>query len=301
VTSYLRGLGASFLKQTSLASAASVAAAVLLFTTAAYATTPSPNTGSLGSTADGVNADPVTFGTGAIVVPGDRAAIYNGVAGTNTVIPSFQSALNPPPANPFTVEFWANPTATDNDDAVLSNRIASGNRSGWIFFQRAEATGWNFRMYNGVGSGLGWDLTGGTSTLNAWSHVVAVWNGSAAQLYVNGTLADSSNDPAATGAYNASTTATFTIGTNEAGTSTYNGAVDETAFYPTALSPAQILSHFNAATGPSVNGYHSLIRADGALLQLSNNPVPEPSSILLAAGAAGALLIRRRRKMLGRA
>jgi hypothetical protein len=270
------------------------AAAVLLTTVAAHATTPSLNTGSLGAAADGVNADSVTFGSGVVTAGGDQTALYTGAAGSNTTIPSFQSALNPPTANPFTIEFWGKPTASDNDDVPVSNRVSAGNRSGWIFFQRDAATGWNFRMYNGVGSGLGWDLTGGTAPLNQFSHVVATWNGSAASLYVNGVLADSTNDAAATGVYNASTSAPFAIGTNDGNTSGYTGAVDETAFYPTALSGAQVLSHFNAVTSPIASTYQQLVRTDGALLQLSNNPVPEPSSIILL-GAAG-LLIRRRRR-----
>ncbi len=269
----------------------SVATIGLLFAASAGATTVSPNTGSLGSAANGTNADTVTFGPGAVTAGGDQSAVYDGVSGTNTMVP-FQSALNPASASPFTIEFWARPTGSDNDDAPVSNRVASGNRSGWVFFQRDAATGWNFRMYSGAGSALGWDLTGGTATLNAWSHVVATWNGSAAQLYVNGALADSTNDAAASGVYNASTAANFILAASDTG-SPDAGSVDEAAFYPTALSAAQVLTHFTTASSPVAGAYQSLVRADGALLQLSNNAVPEPSSMLLL-GAGGAVLFRRR-------
>src|SRR3954470_16477056 len=119
-------------------------AAVALFfgTAAAQAATISPNTGSLGSAANGSNADTVTFGPGAVTNGGDRSAVYDGVTGTKTTVP-FQSALNPATASPFTIELWARPTASHNDDAPVSNRVASGNRSGWVFFQRDAATGWN--------------------------------------------------------------------------------------------------------------------------------------------------------------
>jgi len=257
----------------------------------ARATTVSYNTGSLGAAANGTNADSVTFGPGAVSAGGDQGASYNGVGGTNTFI-SFQSGLNPAASSPFTIEFWASPTGSDNDDSPVSNRVSAGNRSGWVFFQRAA--GWNFRMYNGVGGGLGWDLTGGTSNLGSWSHVVATWNGSAAQLYVNGTLADDSNDPAATGIYNASTSATLFLGTTDTG-SPYAGGVDEVAFYPTALSAGQILNHFNTATSAVPGAYHSLVLADGALLQLNNNVIPEPASLGLLGLGALALTGRRRR------
>jgi hypothetical protein len=275
-----------------LASRRLALAAMLLFLAGVTAQAAvSTNTGSLGAAANGINNGTVTSGPGAVTAGGDLAAVFDGVAGSNTTIP-FQPGLNPAAASPFTVEFWARPTASDNDDAPVSNRVSAGNRSGWVFFQRDAATGWNFRMYNGNGSGLGWDLTGGTAPLNgAYSHVVATWNGSAAQLFVNGLLADSSNDGAATGVYNASTTATFSVASTDSG-SPYTGSVDEVAFYGSALSPAQILAHFNAISNPVAGAYHSLIQADGALLQLSNN-VPEPTG-MIALAAGGFALLRRR-------
>jgi hypothetical protein len=255
------------------------------------------NTGSLGSGADGTNADTVTFVPGVVTTGGDQAASYDGFPGTNTIVP-FQAGLNPASASPFTIEFWANPTNSDNDDAPLANRVAAGDRSGWAFFQRAESTGWNLRMYDGVGSNLGWDLTGGTSPLNAWTHVVARWDGSAAQLFVNGVLADSSNDGGASGTYNAntaSTSANFIVASSDTG-SPYTGAIDEVAFYGSALSPAQILNHFNMVSSGTPGLYHSTIRADGARLQLTNNAIPEPGSLGYLGLGALALLRRRARE-----
>jgi hypothetical protein len=269
--------------------------ALLFASTAAQAASISYNTGSLGSSADGTNADAVTTGPGAVAAGDDLAAVYDNVLGHNTIIP-YRPALNPAGANPFTVEFWAQPLTTDNDDAPVANRVATtSNRSGWVFFQRA--TGWNFRMYSGAGGGLGWDLTGGAAPLEEWSHVVATWDGSAARLYVNGLLADNENDSGASGAYNAnpassSAAGNFIVGSSDTA-SPFNGAVDEVAFYATALTEQQILSHFDAASGATAGAYHSLIRSDGALLQLSNNVVPEPSAVALLAVTAPLLLRRR--------
>ena len=260
----------------------------LLAVVAAPAATVSYNTGSLGSEADGTNADAVVFIDGVVLAGGDQAASYDGFTGTHTTVP-FQSGLNPAATNPFTIEFWANPTNSDNDDAPVSNRVASGDRSGWAFFQRDASTGWNFRMYDGVGNALGWDLTGGTSVLNAWSHVVATWDGSAAQLFVNGALADSSNAPGLSGLYNPNTAGSFMIASSDTG-SPYTGALDEVAFYGSALSPAQILNHFNLASGATPGAYHSTILTDGARLQLSNNPIPEPTSLAFVGIGALALL-----------
>jgi hypothetical protein len=269
---------------------------LLLFTaTAGHAATVSYNTGSLGSAADGTNADGVAFVDGVVPVGGDQAASYDGT-GANTIIP-FQSGLNPASASPFTIEFWANPTNSDNDDAPVANRIASGDRSGWAFFQREPNTGWNFRMYDGVGSNLGWDLTGGTSPLAAWSHVVATWNGSVAQLFVNGALADSSNAGGASGGYNASDSASFIVGSSDTG-SPYMGALDEVAFYGSVLTPAQILNHFNIVSS-NPNAYQATVRADGARLQLSNNnpTIPEPASLAIIGLGALVLLTKRVREV----
>jgi len=266
------------------------AAIPLLFTgLTASATTVSTNTGSLGPAANGTNASTVTFGPGAVAAGNDLAAVYSTNAnGTNTTVP-LQSALNPPASSPFSIEFWARPTSTDNDDAPVANRVSTGDRSGWVFFQRAA--GWNFRMYNGVGSGLSTSLTGGSSTLNSYSHVVATWNGTSALLYVNGVLASNTNDTTVSGSYVPNSTVDLTVGTLADQSSPYVGSVDEVAFYGSALTPTQIANHFATAGSTTPDAYYSLVRSDGALLQLSN--VPEPSSILLLGG--GSLLLLRRR------
>jgi hypothetical protein len=274
-----------------------MAAVALLFTGAvSQAATTSVNTGSLGAAANGTDADGVTFGPGAIAAGSDQAAVYNNTAGVRTSVP-FQAGLNPVATTPFTIEFWARPVAVDGDDSPVSNRDAvSANRSGWAFFQRPAVEGWNLRTYNGTGSTVGWDLTGGTAPLNAWSHVVATWNGSAARLYVNGVLADDTNAPGAPGGYVANpgttTTPSFLVGATDTA-SPFNGSVDEVAFYGSVLSDAQIANHFATASSVTPGAYYSLIQADGARLQLSN--VPEPTSAALVC-AAGAMLFGRRRR-----
>jgi len=230
----------------------------------ASANTVSPNTGSLGAAANGSNAPDVTFGPGAVTAGNDLAAVYSTNAnGTNTTVP-FQSALNPAASSPFSIEFWARPTASDNDDAPVANRVSTGNRSGWVFFQRAA--GWNFRMYNGVSSGLSTSLTGGSSALNSYSHVVATWDGTSALLYVNGTLASSTNDTAVSGSYVPNSTVDLTVGTLADQSSPYVGSVDEVAFYPSALTLNQIAAHFATASSTTPGAYYSLVRSDGAQL-----------------------------------
>lgn len=236
------------------------------------------NVGSLGVAANGANTPDVLIDQpGAIAAPiaadSDHSSYYNGAVGgtlgAHTTIP-FNAALNPASGSPFTIEFWAKPAASDNDDCPLFNRVTAGNRSGWAFFQRDAATGWNWRLYNGSGSTVGWNLTGGTATLDAWSHVVGVWDGATAKLYVNGVDTSAANTGA--GGYAASTTAIFSVGTYDTGASASTGFIDEVAFYGSALNATQIQAHYNAASSLVPGAYSALVRADGARLHLDQNP-----------------------------
>ncbi len=231
--------------------------------------TTSYNTGSLGTAADGVNTDSVELDQpGAVAAYQDFSSSY--FTGNRTEVP-YQAGLNPPSDSPFTIEFWARPTAADGDDAPVGNRLGGvGPRSGWVFFQRGETVGWNLRMYNGNGTVNGWDITGGTAILNAWSHVVAVWSGTAATLFVNGVDVTSVNN--GPGGYNANTTEPFRVGALIDGASPFAGSVDEIAFYPTALTPQKIASHYATASSAEAGAYSSMVVADGALLYLQQNP-----------------------------
>jgi hypothetical protein len=229
--------------------------------------------------------------TGPLLDPTDFAVGYG--AGSNTLVP-FNPTLNPLSNTPFTIEFWAMPSGSDNDDAPVSNRVATGNRSGWVFFQRAAAVGWNFRMYNGNGGEVGLQLTGGTSTVGAWSHVVATWDGATPKLFVNGVDTSAPLVVGGAGGYVANPSGVnFSVGANFDGSSPYQGRVDETAFYPSALTPTQIANHYAAAANTTPGYYSSVIQGDGAALHLSN--VPEPTSVALALGGLALLAGRRRR------
>lgn len=243
-------------------------AAIHATTPAAKANTICFNSGSLGIQGDASNTDTVGLSfPGVVTAYGDFSTQYN-VEGGYTRLPHM-SQVNPPLASdPFTIEFWAWPTNSDNDDAPVDNRIASGNRSGWAFFQRA--TGWNFRTYNGNGSATGFDITAGPATLNTWSHVVATWDGTNAKLYVNGVLSTAQN--LGSGGYSPSTTATLTIGALGDGSSPYNGRVDEIAFYGSALSAEKITAHYNTVSNGIAGAYSNMVKDDGAIVYYQQNP-----------------------------
>jgi hypothetical protein len=69
-----------------------------------------------------------------------------------------------------------------------------------------------------------------------------------------------------TGGYNASTSAIFSVGSYDDGENPFDGAVDEVAFYPAALTGAQILAHYqNGTNAAPATPYSSLVAGNGAV------------------------------------
>lgn len=217
------------------------------------------NSGTAGAAGNGVNSSGVAhLATGALANGQGSAVSYSG---SHTVVP-FQSALNPVSTKPFSVEFWVNP-AVDTDDSVgpcpMFNRVSSGDRSGWVFFQRSPSTGWNFRVYSGSGSSTGVSITGGTSSAGSWNHIVAVWDGTAASLYVDGSLV--AGPTVATG-FKANVAGSLSIGSYDTGENPFSGSLDEVAIYPVALTAEQVQAHYNNALDPQpAVTYASLVNA----------------------------------------
>jgi len=247
------------------------------------------NKRTLGATGNGTHGPGVVHRVSGALVGNANAAASYGVGGTTHTFVPFRSALNPPSGSPFTIEYWAKPAVEVTDapgPCPLFNRVTPGNRSGWVFFQRSPTTGWNCRFYNGSGDSVGISLTGGTNAQGTWSHIVVVWTGSVATMYVNGALVAG---PTA-GVYNASTSAIFSVGSYDDGVSNpFNGAVDEVAFYSSALSGAQILAHYqNGSNAAPATLYSSLIATDGAIEYLRLDEANPKVDAALNYGSLGA-------------
>jgi uncharacterized membrane protein YgcG len=81
-------------------------------------------------------------------------------------------------------------------------------------------------------------------TVGHFDHVVGTWDGATASIYVNGHLAAS-----AASTTRPSGSATFYIGYGDVAP-WFRGYLDEAAYYPTALSAARVLAHFEADPPP---------------------------------------------------
>src|ERR1044071_6782971 len=264
------------------------------------------NIGSLGAAANASNDLATVFGgkgysmPGAIVGDGDRAAFYDYT--TRTEIP-FNSALNTPNTQPFTVEAWLYPVSDQGNPGMgaLCNRwTQGGNRQGWVMYQRGANTnsgaltsgpglGWEFRCYNDLDTSTHLDVQSQVPfTLGKWQHVVIVYDpvggdplAATLTIYIDGVFANAVTNVSGVPGYGPCTGDHATApngqpamslgGYNNANSGTagfanpWTGGVDEFAWYPASLSAAQILSHYQNGTNANRSqSYSSLI--------LSHNP-----------------------------
>jgi hypothetical protein len=194
----------------------------------------------------------------------DTAVTFDG--GTQYVmmaLPDKSNALNPQGA--FTIEAWLNP-ATDGgwDWAIGFYDNTTGN--GWDIYQAPSSTpyGWHLTMWNDFG--VAFDDGGGTTTADAWYHVVGAFDGTNAYVYFNG-------QQVATGpanSYQPNNTGQFWIGLlagNPGFGNAWAGSAEEVALYTNVLSAADVLAHYqNGTNAARTVPYVTLITNDHPLL-----------------------------------
>jgi hypothetical protein len=230
------------------------------------------NRGSLGSAGNGSllagTSDallPIRGQPGALTGSADTSYLFSnpswsvGDFSSHVDVPN-NPALNP--NGPFTVEFWAKPATTPNDlfcpvCSLDATQNGGSSREGFLFYIDGTSPRWQFRMggINGYGAN---SAIGGTFTVGAWHHIVGVYDGSKMILYVNGAAV--TNITVAAGSFTPNGTQPLRIGATTIPNRTFNGYVDEVAFYGSALSAATIKAHFDAATTNGA-GYANLIQA----------------------------------------
>ncbi len=255
-------------------------------TTRPSAPQPAVNIGNLGTAGNGQYLYDATRGEpGAIVGSSDPSVrFFNpnldvAYAGSKVEVP-YNAALNP--NGPFTVEFWAKanrqvvdvfcPIASLDSDTSIAPTTNANTRAGWLFYQNGSTNNttnvWQFRIGNASDYLDGDAIKGGIVTTGAWQHIVGVFNGSAASLYVNGVQVASKPIKG----YQANGARPFRIGSTcfngslgtFAGNRGFDGWLDEVAFYDTALNASDIAAHYSTAKTNGI-AYISMVFA--------NNPV----------------------------
>lgn len=177
----------------------------------------------------------------------ETAVSFDGASGYAAV--PYTAALNP--QGPFSVEAWVKPAIVPNSSgtpAPLSSAQFTSNRSGWQI--RERDTGWQFVLYTHSGSTVADAVLantshGGVPSTNSWTHLVGVYDGVNAVLYVNG-VAYSTTAPGYVANYNDGVNAAgpFTIGARSSLDNFFQGGVDDVVFYGRALTETEVQSHY---------------------------------------------------------
>ncbi len=202
---------------------------------------------------------------GAIAGDADTSVFIDGSTGAQVVVP-YSPDYNP--AGPFTVELWANPANDASGNHTAASAMVNGqnpangdDRSGWLL--RHNGTDWQFILGYDHSDGAtyyGTTLTAATTvTPGVWQHVVAVYDGATVKLYLNGNEVASDVPPAQFPMLR-NTGAPLILGDRGYTGWDYNGLVDEVAIYTTALTPAEVQSHYaNGTNAARTTAYADLI------------------------------------------
>lgn len=216
-------------------------------------------------------------GSGPGLTPDGQPSIFtDGAAGVVTLPYSKSLSL----AAPFTAEAWllsGNPSG--GTQCAMAGMTAGSPRSGWLLYMDGlNAGAYNFRLYNqnGASTSLSIETPAGGINVAQWYHVVAVFDGTAGYIYVNGQLSVSN---LATG-YVPDASGAFTIGARSDNSFFFLGGEADVAIYTNALSPATILSHYQTGTNNATpgNAYKNLVLAAHPLVyyRLDEPPYTAP-------------------------
>mgnify|MGYP000920857335 CR=1 FL=1 len=139
------------------------------------------------------------------------------------------------PSGPFTLEAWIYPSLTNIDGAVITKHTGSSNYSDG--FQMRQTT---------PGSNIGFSIFQADRTLRSvtktitvgqWNHVVAVYDGSHINIYVNGV----GSTPVSVTGFSPAHSQNLTIGKYSYASGIYfDGQIDDARIYSRALSSAEI-------------------------------------------------------------
>jgi len=142
-----------------------------------------------------------------------------------------------PIVQPFSVEIWWYLQQIDGDSQILETlEPTGGSRMGFRCHLAAPHTILTYHTQ-------GWNFSGTAScALNAWHQSVITYDHVNARLYTDGAA-----DGVQNVVFTASTPARVFVGNDSSNAGLCYGNFAELALFPTALSAAQVLAHYNAA------------------------------------------------------
>lgn len=153
----------------------------------------------------------------------------------------------------FSVEAWVYLTSTPaaNNWVRVCERETYATRNGWSLLGGNNSN--NFWIERWAAGAQIFSPTF-TLTLNTWTHLVGMYDGAKLHLYVNGV--EQGTGTATTASVTAQASA-IGIGCDSTGGSGFPGRLFGVAVYPVALTPTQILNHYNWGIAANVDGGRS--------------------------------------------
>jgi hypothetical protein len=207
---------------------------------------------------DGSYLNGVTLGRPSALVGDTNSAAGFARANRTKIDVPWSAALNTPV---FTFECWAKVTGGSGNYRSPVTSRADGPQRGYIFYAEPNNT-WQF--WTGTGASTGWTtLQGPAVQVNAYAHLVGIYDGTNLLFYVNGALA--AQRAAVFGQNDASPLRIGGGATEGDGDFFFEGDVDEVAVFNTALSEDRILAHYVAGfpltTPPSISSQPKALAA----------------------------------------
>ncbi|MDD5518917.1 MAG: LamG domain-containing protein [Candidatus Omnitrophica bacterium] len=178
-------------------------------------------------------------------------------------------------ADTHTISLWAKFNTLSATQVLVANNISSPARGFTLEVGASQLV--YFGHGNGVDAG-GWQfaISANTLSVNRWYHLVGVFDGSKATIYING-----QEDGTASGVTYTEYTGNVYIGRNNDGFTGVDGFVDEVRVYDRALSATEVRYHYNQG-GPV--GWWKMDEGEGRTVYDSTNN--NNDGILILAGSA---------------
>ena len=146
------------------------------------------------------------------------------------------------PLNTITVEALVYPTSLTSYNGCIIGNYAYPTDNGQLqFLLRRDGNAYNFIINDG--SGLKNVSAPGSVSLNTWTHVAGVWDGSTLKIYINGILQGTTTN--VTGSSFVTLSNSFAVGFSYAGApdEAFTGSIDEIRIWSTARTQTQIDSY----------------------------------------------------------
>ena len=148
-------------------------------------------------------------------------------------------------ASTITLSAWVKPNSGGQTASLIAKRSSTTDNQGTLSLVSGAAT------FTVTTAGSEKTVTGGALSAGVWTHVVGVYDGTNARLYVNNAPA---SPTAATGALGSNNFA-WTIGRNANAASGYfSGGLDEIKIFSRALSANEVKAEYDAGVAGNTAG-----------------------------------------------